>query len=149
MMKDQRIIELIAAYGTNPDGWPAAEQAAGRMAMEAPSKAVRAAIEEYASLDALFEGVKPVEAPEHLTRAILAAAPERASGGASKPGWLTALFSSKWRGHLTATAASLVLGLGIGLGTATAQSTDANADAAIYAALGMGSLADVFDEGLE
>ena len=148
-MKDDRIIELIEAYGTDPNAWPDAEREAGAVALVTPSADVQAALAAFAPLDALFADTAPVEAPDHLIGAIMDNAPERAVERRAKGGWLSAFLPKRLAGQLTAAAASLVLGLGIGLGTATAETEDLGSDAAIYSALGISSPALLFEEASE
>lgn len=148
-MKDDRIIELIEAYGTNPEAWPDADREAGAAALAAPSDDVKAALAAYAPLDALFADMAPVEAPDHLIGAIVDKVPERPVEKQAQGSWLSAFLPKRLAGQLTAAAASLVLGLGIGLGTATAETEDLGSDAAIYSALGISSPALLFEEASE
>lgn len=148
-MKDDRIIQLIEAYGTDPEAWPASERDAGAAALVTPSADVQAAIAAYAPLDTLFTDMAPIEAPDHLIGAILDTAPGRPAERHAQGDWLSTFLPKRLAGQLTAAAASLVLGLGIGLGTATAETEDLGSDAAIYSALGVSTPSLLFEEASE
>ncbi|MEO0467348.1 MAG: hypothetical protein AAF216_12470 [Pseudomonadota bacterium] len=146
MLTDERIIELIEAYGTDPRTWPESERAAGRAALSAPSEAVETMLATFAPLDALLANLEPVDAPDRLMASILDGAPSRDVSSPAKVSWLEALLGPKWAMQVSAAAASLVVGLGVGLGTASAGTQTYTDDSAIYAAFGVSSLSDILDE---
>lgn len=148
-MTDERILELIAAYGADPDGFPEAErgQASRRMA-QAPG-VFAAALEEARLLDGVLGQVPEIAVPAALRAALIADAPKpakepRRAGGLLRflPGWIPA-----------GAVASLVMGVLIGVNmsvpsTVATASADEEADAVMYAALGFGDYA-LMDERTE
>jgi len=145
-MTEERLLELIAAYGAETGLWPERAAAAAAGLLASPSPAVRAARDEAQALDAAIAGLGPVEVPGHLAARILDTAP--------RPGPVRAAARSTrglaWLGYslptrASAAFASLALGLTVGYGTAAARAPDAeDFDAVMSAALGY----DLGDETL-
>jgi len=139
MMPDDRILELIGAYGADPAAFPEAERdAAAHRIAEAPGLFAKA-LEDARRLDQFLDLVPEVQVSASLRDSLLASAPRprktrRAENGLRRflPGWLPA-----------GAVASLVMGIMIGVNVSlpasvvSAQTTD-EADVVMYAALGFG-----------
>lgn len=141
VLSDERIFDLIGAYGADPSAFPEAERAAAaRRLAEAPGL-FAAALEEARQLDSFLGLVPEVDVPASLRDSLLASAPKqkkasRFEGGFDRflPSWLPA-----------GAVASLVMGVLIGVNVslpASVASAETNttdeADAVMYAALGFG-----------
>jgi hypothetical protein len=138
-VSDERILNLIEAYGADPAAFPEAErQAAAQRMTEAPGLFARS-VEEASRLDDVLNLIPDVEVSASLRDSLLAGAPKPARAGRQGsglrrflPGWLPA-----------GAVASLVMGLLIGVNVslpasvASADTSD-EADAVMYAALGFG-----------
>lgn len=141
VLSDERIFDLIGAYGADPSAFPEAEQAAAARRIAAAPGLFAAALEEARRLDSLLEMVPEVDVPASLRDSLLASAPKqkkvsRFEGGFGRflPSWLPA-----------GAVASLVMGVLIGVNVslpASVASAETNttdeADAVMYAALGFG-----------
>ncbi|WP_146740165.1 hypothetical protein [Hyphomonas sp. GM-8P] len=138
-LSDERVLELIEAYGADPAAFPKAmrEIAARRMA-EAPGLFAKA-LDDARRLDQFLDLVPAAEVSASLRNSLLAWAPKPKRDAGAKfglwrflPGWLPA-----------GAAASLVMGLVIGVNVslpasvASAETTD-ETDVVMYAALGFG-----------
>ncbi|WP_273184187.1 hypothetical protein [Hyphomonas adhaerens] len=148
-LSDERILDLIEAYGADPVAFPEAERdAAVRRMNEAPSLFAKA-LDEARRLDQFLDIVPETEVSASLRDSLLASAPKPARAARPErglwrflPGWLPA-----------GAVASLVMGLMIGVNVslpasvASAQTTD-ETDAVMYAALGFGDL-DLMSETAE
>jgi anti-sigma-K factor RskA len=125
-LSDERVLELIEAYGADPAAFPEAmREAAARRMAEAPGLFAKA-LDEARRLDQFLDLVPATEVSASLRDSLLARAPnpKRAAGvkiGLWRflPGWLPA-----------GAVASLVMGLVIGVNVslpasvASAQATD-------------------------
>lgn len=140
LMNDDRILELIAAYGADPDAFPEAERAdAARRMAEAPAVFANA-LEEARLLDGLLGQMPDVAVSPALRDALVSSAPKtkpapvRNGGGLRRflPGWLPA-------GAVASLAMGLLIGVNVSMpATVATASTDDEADAVMYAALGFG-----------
>lgn len=132
-LSDERILDLIEAYGADPAAFPEAERAAAtRRIAEAPGLFAKA-LEEARRLDQFLDLVPEADVSVSLRNSLLASAPKPQRGlRRFLPGWLPA-----------GAVASLVMGIMIGVNVslpssvASAQTTD-ETDAVMYAALGFG-----------
>ncbi|WP_321490339.1 hypothetical protein [uncultured Hyphomonas sp.] len=138
-LSDERILDLIAAYGADPAAFPEAERAAAtRRIAEAPGLFAKV-LDDARRLDQFLDLVPEADVSASLRNSLLASAPkpQRAARperglGRFLPGWLPA-----------GAVASLVMGIMIGVNVslpssvASAQTTD-ETDAVMYAALGFG-----------
>lgn len=136
-----RALAILAAYGADPDRWPAAERDMV-LALVAAQPAVAARRAEEALLDRLVDAVPAHAAVPSIKARILAAA-ERDSRPAARKlreftGWLAALwpFGPPWQ-PASALAAAALLGLVVG---ATLQGGYSDDD---YALLSFGLSAEL------
>ena len=141
MMPDDRILELIEAYGADPAAFPEVErEAAACRIAQAPGLFAKA-LEDARRLDQFLGLVPEAEVSASLRGSLLSSAPKPKK--AARPENNLRRFLPCW---LPAGAvASLVMGIMIGVNVslpssvASAQTTD-EADAVMYAALGFGDL---------
>jgi hypothetical protein len=140
LINDDRILDLIEAYGADPNAFPEAERAeAARRMADAPA-VFAAALEEARRLDDLLVQVPEVTVSPVLREALVASAPKakpapvRNGSGLRRflPGWLPA-------GAVASLAMGLLIGVNVSAPAAVATaSVDDEADAVMYAALGFG-----------
>ncbi len=141
MMPDDRILELIEAYGADPAAFPETErEAAARRIAEAPGLFAKA-LEDARRLDQFLDLVPEAEVSVSLRGSLLASAPKSKTTARPEnslrrflPGWLPA-------GAVASLVMGIVIGVNVSLPSAvtSAQTTD-EADAVMYAALGFGDL---------
>lgn len=145
-LTDERLIELIEAYGADPAGWPEPWDEAGRAALMAPGPRLAAVLEAAEGLDRMLAGLAPVDPPAGLAARILETAP--APPPVRRSGRLAGFLSGRALWPAPAALASLVLGLmiGVSLPGDTSGSSD-GADAAIHAALGLEDFNSAFGGG--
>ena len=116
-----RFLELVEAYGAEPERWPEGERA-GALALLTASPEARAACREAAMLDGLLDELPAYRPSTVVTARILAAAP----AGSAKPGGvLSAVLRSLWPERpiwqpASGLAAAALLGLAVGLSEPTA-----------------------------
>lgn len=81
-MTEDRLIELIEAWGADPAGFPEAERAAAQALLTANPARFAAALEEARALDQALERLPEILPSRELTAALIASAPKprRASG---------------------------------------------------------------------
>lgn len=117
-----RFLELVEAYGAEPERWPEGERA-GALALLATSPEARAACREAAALDGLLDELRGFRPSTVLTARVLAAAPAKPA----KPGSvLSAVLRSLWPARpiwqpAGGLAAAALLGLAVGLSEPTAD----------------------------
>jgi len=142
MTKD-RVLELIAAYGAEPGGWPDDERESARVLLSAESDAFAAALEDARALDQMLAREEmPAPSPE-LAEKILANAPATKPERAGLFGGLSALlFPQGVRWPAGAALASLVMGLVGGYAYASTGIGYDQADSAYFSAFGLDSGAD-------
>ena len=116
-MTDDRLMELIEAWGADPDGFPEAERAAAKGLLAAHPARFAAALEEARALDLALSGMPEILPSRDLTEALIASAPKprRAAG---KP-----LFS--WRSPWAPASGFAALATGLFMGVMMAPSASA------------------------
>ncbi len=115
-MTEDRLIELIEAWGADPSAFPEAERAAARALLAAHPQRFAEALGEARALDAAIARMPEVLPSASLTEALIASAPKprRASGGLRLPkfapwapaGGFAALAAGLFMGVMVAPAAS-------------------------------------------
>jgi len=146
---DERIFELIAAYGADGNAWPEAERAAARRRMAEAPALFASALEEARSLDAALGGLAEIDVPASLRDALIASAPKpQQSAGRAGSGWMR--FVPRWvpAGAFASLAMGLLIGVNVSLpaSVATASTAEEEADAVMYAALGFDDYGALMDE---
>lgn len=145
IMTRDRVLDLIAAYGAEPGGWPEEDRDPARALLKANPEMFANALAEARALDAVLELERVPEPPQALAAAIIAEAPRPTSAKASG-GWLSGFLSGGFRLPAGAALASLGVGLVAGYASAGDAGFDAylNEDSAdTY------TLEDSFDDWLE
>ena len=139
----ERILELIAAYGAESGAWPEDERVAATLRIAEAPDLFSAALEEARMVDTLLQSETVPEPSGALTDAILGAAPKPQATSQSLLGGLSALiFPQGVRWPAGAALASLVMGLVGGYAYASTGAGYDRADAAYYAAFGVGGVED-------
>ena len=145
-MNDERLLDLIAAYGADPMAWPDAERTAAETHLAAHPARFETALAEARLLDQTFARVTLPEEPAGLSERILASAPAAPTAGARGGGFLQDLrglvFPNGVRWPASATVAALVMGLVAGVATAPAtagNSYSTDEEQVVYSALGYDS----------
>ena len=147
---DERVLELIEAYGASSMSWPEDEREAAEAHLAAHPARFEAALAAARALDSLFDADMAPEPGPLLAERILASAPrpasQRHSGLAARIGRVLAPNGRRW----PAGAALASLGMGLFAGyTASASSLppayETEAENVVYGALGY----DQFDTYLE
>ncbi|WP_300393591.1 hypothetical protein [Henriciella sp.] len=140
MMKDERLYDLIAAYGAEPMAWPEDERDAAMVHLKAHPDRFAVALDEARALDLAFEREALPDVPAGLAERILEAAPAAHSALAGWAGRLREMvFPNGLRWPAGATAAALVMGVSAGIFSAPATADDGYQTAeeeVVYAALG-------------
>ena len=114
-MTNERLLELIEAYGAEPGGWPQDECEAAEALLAANPAVFEPALAEARALDAVFGRDVLPDAPAGLAERILAGAPraaDRSEGLLSRLGRLIAPNGLRWPAG--AALASLMMGLKAG-----------------------------------
>ena len=149
-MTDDRLLDLIDAYGAEPMAWPEDERAAAEAHLAAHPARFAEAIDTARMLDLAFSADEVPEAPGGLAARILneapAATPERQGIGARLR---SLVFPNGLRWPASATAAALVMGFSAGVFSAPATADDTYTHAGedvVYAALGYGGFETYIDE---
>lgn len=142
-MTPDRVLELIAAYGSEPALWPEEECAAAQSLLTATPDLFADALEEARRIEQLLAAEDVPEPSPGLAEAILAQAPQAGPARNSLWGALSGLlFPQGVRWPAGAALASLVMGLVGGYAYASTGAGYDQADSAYYAAFGLGSGAD-------
>lgn len=142
-MTEDRVLELIEAYGAEPMGWPEDERDAARALIEADPDAFADALAVARALDEAMELEQVPEPSARLADAILAAAPTAPPARASLFGGLSSLlFPQGVRWPAGAALASLLMGLVGGYAYASTGAGYDQVDSAYYAAFGLDVGAD-------
>lgn len=143
-MTDERVLDLIAAYGAEPMGWPEEDRDAAQAHIAARPERFSAALEEAKLLDLAFEQADILDVPVGLSERILADAPQARRGRAGFAGrFRDMVFPNGVRWPAGATAAALFMGLIAGVYSAPATADDSYTFASedlIYGALGYDGL---------
>lgn len=140
MMTNERLLELIEAYGAEPGAWPEGERASAEAHLAAHPDWFASALADARGLDAMFEAAPQADVPDGLAARILNGAPtaRRARRGlGARLGGLIAPNGIRWPAG--AALASLMMGLVAGYATAPAVADDSyqtEEDALVYSALG-------------
>ena len=115
-LSQERVEQILAAYGVRPERWPKQEREAVLAAMEASAE-VRARMEQHRALDHLLDEVATLEPSAELQRRIIAAAPTRKRSWASSiDSWAESLWPARRSWLLGgALAAAAALGVATGL----------------------------------
>lgn len=150
MMTDERLLDLIGAYGAEPMAWPEDERAAAEAHLAAYPERFTAALDAARALDLAFAQAGQVDAPDNLAARILEDAPRPRTSGASWTGRLRDMvFPNGLRWPAGATVAALAMGLMAGVYSAPATADDGYQTASeelVYAALGYGDLETYAEE---
>jgi hypothetical protein len=121
-MTEDRLIELIEAWGADPAGFPEAERAAAKALLAANPSRFAAALEEARALDQALSRVPEVLPSRDLTEALIASAPQprRARGAFGLPRF------SPWApaSGFAALAAGLFMGIMVAPAASAASETD-------------------------
>jgi len=124
-MTVDRVRALLAAYGADPERWPAAERAAAERLL-ADDPALASEFADARAFDSLLDAL-PAPAPSPALRVRLKDIPDRARLGWTAPlAWLWP-FGTPWRPAAGLVAAAL---LGVIVGIATPETTTAASDVA-------------------
>ncbi|MCA8900504.1 MAG: hypothetical protein KDA53_04580 [Hyphomonas sp.] len=145
---DERIFELIDAYGADAAAFPESEREAARRRLTEAPGLFAAALEEARALDGMLSDLPEPEMSPALRTAIMAAAPRapRTAGGTFRalmgrlPNWVPA-------GAVASLAMGLVIGANVSL-PASASVAAEDADSVMYAAFGFDEL-PLLDEETE
>lgn len=137
VMTENRLLELIAAYGADVSAFPEAEQPAARAMLKDKPALFADALRDAEALDLMLTDLPAVDTPASLRAALIDSAPKARPGPRA----------SRWRLPVWLPAgafASLAVGLFAGMSVAQPiSSQDEQAEALVYAALGYDSY--VFD----
>ena len=149
-MTDDRLLDLIEAYGAEPMAWPEDERDAASAHLAAHPARFAEALEAARMLDLAFEGDELPGAPEGLAARILADAPAAIAARDNLGARLRSLvFPNGLRWPASATAAALLMGFSAGMFSAPATADDTYTSAGedvVYAALGYGGFESYIDE---
>ncbi|WP_300379372.1 hypothetical protein [Henriciella sp.] len=154
-MNDERLLELIAAYGAAPMAWPEAEREAALAHLDAHPARFEAALADARALDHAFSTEVLPDAPAELAGKIMASAPWPDTRAARRPGPGLAgrmkelVFPNGLRWPAGATVAALVMGLFAGVATAPATAENGystDGEQVVYSALGYDNFAAYIEE---
>lgn len=130
-MTEARLLELIAAYGSDVRMFPEADREAASALLEAQPERFAAALADATHMDGLLATLPELDTPTALRAALIASAPTPRKQAAR---------SFKWRFPVWVPAgavASLAVGLFAGMSMAQPVTTqDDQAESLVYAALG-------------
>jgi hypothetical protein len=149
MMTIDRVLDLIAAYGAHPGGWPEDERDAAEAVLNANPAAFADALHDAEVIDAMLMDAPQAEPSSDLVARIMADAPCAATP--KKAGLLTRLkdmiFPQGTRWPASAALASLTMGVVAGYSYAAIDVTYDEADTAYASAFGFDDSADWLSEG--
>ena len=138
-MTNERVIQLIEAYGPEPAAWPEEERGAAETLLKRAPDLFADALEDARMLDAALASLPEPQAPAGLAERIITSAPfARAEETSSLLAKLKSIISIGGSVIPTASAlASAAVGLMVGYGAlGTVQTADVDtAEEALYAAL--------------
>ena len=83
-MTENRLRDIIAAYGHQPQHWPADERRDAEALLAARPAAFRDALDEAAALDAQLDQLPAVDLPDGLISKVLDAAPMSQAGAGAR-----------------------------------------------------------------
>jgi len=121
-MTDDRLIELIEAWGADPDAFPEAERAGAKAVLATRLERFAAALAEARALDAAFARIPEILPSAALTEALIASAPRPkvALGGFRLPKFASWAPASGF----AALAAGLFMGVMVAPAASAASDTD-------------------------
>lgn len=147
---DERVLELIEAYGASPMAWPEDERSAAEARLSANRDRFAGALETARALDSLFEADELPAPPQGLAGRILEAAPQPRQKTQPLLGGLVRLIIPQGRRWpASAALASLVMGLFAGYtasATSPAPGYENEAESIVYAALGYDEFEALIEE---
>lgn len=150
MMTDERLLDLIGAYGAEPLAWPEEERAAAEAHLAAHPDRFATALDAARALDLAFAQAELAGVPDSLAARILNDAPKPRPSGAGWAGRLhDMIFPNGLRWPAGATAAALAMGLMAGVYSAPATADDgyqAASEELVYGALGYDGLETYAEE---
>jgi len=112
---EDRLIEILEAYGADPLAWPEAERIEAQTMTADPSPRVAAALQDACALDALMaQATVPEMSEEAIARMIADAKPGRFAKLNRLMGRLTGWTGPIWQ-PVGALACALFLGVGLGV----------------------------------
>ena len=133
----ERVLDIIAAYGAQPFGWPQDERDAAEALIKAEPTHFADALAEAHMLDETFAAEPIVDPSPMLSDVILAGSPSKIQ---TRAGWFAdlrhALFPQRTRWPAGAALASLAMGLVGGYAYASTGTIYDEADQALYTAFG-------------
>ncbi len=142
-MTNERVLELIMAYGAEPMGWPDDERGAMQARIAADPDAFAEALAQARALDQLLASEQVPEPSATLADAILAQAPAaHAKRSGLFDGLSSFLFPQGMRWPAGAALASLAMGLVGGYAYASTGIGYDQADSAYYSAFGFDNSGD-------
>lgn len=149
MMTIDRVLDLIAAYGAHPGGWPEEERAAAEAVLNANPAAFADALRDADLIDAMLMDAPQAEPSAELAALIMADAPRAITP--QSVGFLSRLkdmiFPQGTRWPASAALASLTMGVVAGYSYAATDVTYDEADTAYVSAFGFDDTADWLSEG--
>ena len=144
-MTEDRLIELIDAFGADPSVWPVTDAEAAAAMLATPSARVQAALDKAAMLDAGLAELVALAPPSHLHAAILDNAP-KPKVETRRVGWLNGVLRPAW--STGAAFASLLVGFFMGTTVFAEPTVSEPGESAVYAALGLEAYGfDFIEEG--
>ena len=135
-MTPERLLELIAAFGAEPGGWPEDERDAATALLTASPDLFADALDEARGLDDMFANMAMPEPSAELAAAILDSAPQPRATRQGRNWFADLIFPQGARWPAGAALASLLMGVFGGYASATVDVSYEQADAAYYAAFG-------------
>ena len=150
MMNDERLLQLIDAYGAEPMAWPEDERDAAMTHLAQNRLKFEPALQAARLIDFAVEGADVPDMPTALAARILAAAPDAAPARRGFGSRLKAIVmpnGARWPAG--AALASLLMGMVGGYAAASTSSADIYPSAeetVVYSALGYDGLSSFLDE---
>jgi hypothetical protein len=118
---EDRLLDLIAAYGASPTAWPEAERVSAESCLQLATQEVQDRLSEARLLDRLIGSLKPPEPDPALFDRICAAVPRALSDDAEGPSVPMGL---RVRLNIGAVVAALGIGLISGYAAASEKATE-------------------------
>ncbi|MEZ5945939.1 MAG: hypothetical protein R3C13_08215 [Hyphomonas sp.] len=147
-ISDERIFEMIEAFGADVRAFPEVEQEAARRRMTEAPGVFASALEAARSLDSMLAGLPEPSISSALREGILAAAPRDRTQAAGRWGLLSRLPNWLPAGAFASLAMGLVIGVNVSLPAAVATASVEDADSVMYAAFGFDDY-PLIDEAIE
>ena len=138
---DERIFELIGAYGADTHAFPEAEREAARQRIAQAPSLFASALEEASLLDGALDGLADIPVSAALRETLIAGAPKpKPVSGTGRTGLLRFLPAWVPAGAVASLAMGVLIGVNVSAPVSVAVADD-EADAVMYAALGFGEYA--------